>query len=125
FPYKTLFRSLGINEAVIISLPPGFITHDLIADFIKADTLGPFINALQIMALLPVHLHQSDDMFQCLILCLDLSQNLGALNIKPGSTGKMKLETAIDTDDANILAGCFGTITGAAGNRHFDLGRGP
>ncbi|MCY1384743.1 hypothetical protein D9M69_730370 [compost metagenome] len=64
-------------------------------------------------------------MLQRLVLGLHQTEHFRALDVEPGGTGKMDLEAAVDADDADILAGGFGTISRTAGHGKLDLGRGP
>src|SRR4029453_12607802 len=89
------------------------------------DALRPFVDAFEIAGLLAVHLRQRHDMLQRLVLGLHEAENLGALDVEARSTGEMDLETAVDADHADVLAGRFGAIARAARDGHLQLGRRP
>src|SRR5262245_48267412 len=83
-PGVDLGEFLAENEAVEIGLAPVRILHDLTADLVEADTLGPFVDALEIAGLLAVHLRQRHDMLQRLVLRLDETEDFRALDVEAG-----------------------------------------
>src|SRR6187551_1169004 len=66
-PGVDLGEFLAEDEALVIRLALVRIVHDLALDLGGANSPGPFVDALEIAALLAVHLHQRDDMLQRLV----------------------------------------------------------
>ena len=94
-----------MGEAVEQRLAVGDIVDHLLADGIETDPVAPFVHALQIPALLAIELRQRGDDFKRLLFSRDLGQEFRSLDVKPGGTGEMDLESGIDADDADVLAG--------------------
>ena len=74
------------------------------------DALGPFVDALEIAALLAVKLRQRDDDLDGSASRVGMAEQVGALDVEPGSARKMDIVAAVDADDANVLAGGFRAI---------------
>src|SRR5687767_11396675 len=66
------------------------LDHDR-ADRIHADPIGPFVHALEIMALLAVKLSQSHNDLEALVLAGDLAEQLCALDMQAGCSREMDL----------------------------------
>lgn len=124
-PGIDLREFLAEDEAVKIGPALVGIVHDLAADFVVTDALGPFIDALEVARLLAVHLGQRHDMLQRLILGMDEAQHFRTLDIETSGTGEVDFETGIDADDADILACRLSAVSRTAGNGKLQLGGRP
>ena len=101
------------------------ILNDLGADGVDTDALGPFVDALEIAPLFAIELDEGKAMLQRLLLGGHPAEDLGALDVHAGGTGKMEFVTRVDADDAEVLAGRLGAIPRTTGDGHLDLGRRP
>src|SRR5690606_12751144 len=124
-PRVHLGEFLGEDKAAVIFLPPGLILRHLAADFVVADALGPFVDALQIARLLAVHLNERNDYLQRLVRGPDQAQLFRALDVEAGSACEVDFVARVHTDDADVLAGGLRAVSRTAGDRHLHLGRRP
>src|SRR4029450_9476890 len=116
---------LGEHEAVVEDTAPFAVLHDLLADGLQADALGPFVDALEIAALLAVELREGADRLDGLFLGGDMAQKLGALDLQTRGAGKVDVVAGLDADHADVLAGRLGAVARAARDRELDLGPPP
>src|SRR5690606_28653479 len=124
-PRVHLREFLAEDEAVEIGPPLLAVIDDLPADFVHADPLRPFVDALQIARLLAVHLDEGDDVLEGFVLRPDEAEHFRALDVEPRCPGEMDFVAGIDADHADILAGRLGAVPRAAGYGHLHLDRRP
>src|SRR5207302_4772070 len=93
------------HEALVERAAPLAILHDLLADGVDADPPGPFVDALEVAALLAIELGQRGDGLDRLRLGGDVTQDLGALDVEAGGAGEVDVVAGVDTDNADVLTG--------------------
>ena len=104
-PGVLLSECLREHEAIVERATAVGLVHDLLADRLQSDPLGPFINALKVAPLFAVELSQGRDCLDDLGLGLDMPQHCRALDVEAGGACEVNVVSRVNADDADILAG--------------------
>ena len=114
-----------MGEALVQGAPLRLVRDDLLADLVDADAPGPFVDALEIAALLAIELHQRADDLERFLLAVRVAERLRAQDVETRRAREHDVVAAVDADHADVLAGRLGAIARAAGDGHLDLRRRP
>src|SRR5208337_191638 len=96
------------------------MTHAL-----ETGLLDPFVEAVEIGALLAIELHDRRDIFERLLLGLDVAEEVRRAHMQSSRARNVDVVTAVDADDADVLDGRFGAIARTAGDGELHFGRCP
>jgi hypothetical protein len=91
-------KLLGEDEAIVEGAAALAVLHDLLADGVEADALCPFVDALEVAALLAIELGQRADHLDRLLLGGDVAQKLGALDLEAGGAGVVDVVAGLDAE---------------------------
>ena len=85
-------------------------------DGLEADAVHPFVDALQVEALLAIGLDGRGDDLHRLVLARRPGQDLGPADVQARRAADVDLVAAADADHADVLAGRLGAVARAAGD---------